>query len=83
MNTYTCLTQKHQGHINQGTVAAQIDECINVKNPSKCVGGIRVFIRVSFLASLLLALLRNTSIQFYTAVNYFLVFYSGDTTREY
>jgi hypothetical protein len=66
----------------RGPVGAQIDECINVKNPPNCVGGIRVFIRVSFLASLLLALLRNTSIQFYTAVYYFLVFYrtynSGD-----
>jgi hypothetical protein len=50
-------------------------ECINVKNPPNCVGGIRVLIRVSFLASLLLALLLNTSSQFYTAVYYFPVFY--------
>ena len=34
------------------------------------MGGIRVFIRVSFLASLLLALLLNKSTQFYTAVYY-------------
>jgi hypothetical protein len=51
-------------------------ECINVKNPPNCVGGIHVFIRVSFLASLLLALLLNTSSQFYTVAYYYLVFYS-------
>ncbi len=52
-------------------VAEQMHECINVKNPPNCVGGIRVLIRVSFLASLLLALLLNTSTQFYTAEYYF------------
>jgi hypothetical protein len=70
-------------HPNIYNVAEQIDKCINVKNPPNCVGGIRVLIRVSFLASRLLALLRNTSIQFTLLVYYFLVFYSGDTTREY
>jgi hypothetical protein len=43
------------------------------------VGGIRVLIRVSFLASLLLALLLNTSTQFYTAVYYFLLHYKNYT----
>jgi hypothetical protein len=45
-------------------VAEQMHECINVKNPPNCVGGICVFVCVSFLASLLLALLLNTSAQF-------------------
>jgi hypothetical protein len=41
----------------EGLVAEQMHECINVKNPPNCVGGIRAFFLVSFLASLLLALL--------------------------
>jgi hypothetical protein len=64
---------------NNYLVAEQIDECINVKNPPNCVGGIRVIIRASFLASRLLVSLRNTSIQFILLV----VFYSGDTTLDY
>jgi hypothetical protein len=54
----------------RGPVAEQMHECIDVKNPPNCVGGIHVFICVSFLASLLLALLLNTSSQFYTVAYY-------------
>jgi hypothetical protein len=50
-------------------------EFINVKNPPNCVGGIHVFIRVSFLSSLLLALLLNTSAQFTMLRIICLVFY--------
>jgi hypothetical protein len=56
---------------------------MNVENLPNCVGGIRVFIRASFLVSLLLVSLRNTYIQFTLPECYFLVFYSGDTTRDY
>jgi hypothetical protein len=51
-------------------VAEQMHKCIHVKNPPNCVGGICIFIYVSFLASLLLGLLLNTSTQFYTVPYY-------------
>jgi hypothetical protein len=41
------------------------------------MGGIREFNCACLIISRFLALLRNTSIQFYTAVYYFLVFYNG------
>ncbi len=57
-------------------VAEQIDEFMNVENPPNCVGEIRVFSRASFLVSLLLVSLRNTSTQFTLPEGYFLVFYT-------
>jgi hypothetical protein len=46
--------------LKKQSVAEQIDEFIYVKNPSNCVGGIRVIIRASLLVRRLLSSLRNT-----------------------
>jgi hypothetical protein len=64
--------------VNVTIVAEQMHECINVKNPSKCVGGICVFMCQFFSQSIVSALLNFT-----LPCIIFLVFFSGDTSREY
>ncbi len=61
----------------EGTEAEQIDETdIGTENPPNCLGGIREFNCACLIVSRLLALLRNTTIQFTLLVYYFLVFYT-------